>query len=350
MAPRFLFRIDASPAAGMGHLRRCLTLALELRAQGAEVFFACRVESFDLKEILLPVASEWEAYDWSLTPDEDARKVIQSAGRWHADAVIIDHYRADEDYQKALYESGVKWLQFDGAGRCRFWANWVLNVSPAASERHYELLKQREETRLLMGPCYAPLRAEFQKYRDLPARQGPVRTILLTFGGGDDRGATTFCLEALRGLDGEIERVVLLSSANPNRDDILKWVQGNGTRVRIVSDAENMAYVMASADLAVTAGGMTVFELAALGVPVLMLQIADNQVAVARAWQQCGYGVDLGPLERLDPGELQREIMSLMQDTARRESMSARGKALVDGWGAKRVAQALLSSDIRNAE
>lgn len=108
-------------------------------------------------------------------------------------------------------------------------------------------------------------------------------------------------------------------------------------------DAEETAPYMASADLAITAGGMTVFEMAVLGIPVLIMQIADNQVPITRAWQQCGYGVDMGSLDQLRPDYLQREMISLMQDAGRRHSMSTAGQAMVDGEGTWRVARALLS-------
>lgn len=344
--PRFLFRIDVSPSAGTGHLRRCLTLAQELKEQGAEVFFACRMESFNIEKYMAHIASGWEAYDWSLTPEVDARKVVYSSKKYQADTVIIDHYRADEAYQNILYESGIKWLQFDGAARYPICADWVLNMSPTASENLYEKLKPRKDTCLLLGPRYALLRREFKQWR-FPARKNrPVGRILLTFGAGDDRGATLFCLEAIQSLGEHVERVVLLSSSNPKKEDIVKWCKESRANIEIVMDAEETAPYMASADLAITAGGMTVFELAALGVPAMILQIADNQVPITRAWQQCGYGVDMGHLDRLHPEDLQHEIMSLMQDTARREAMSTAGQAMVDGEGTRRVAQALLFQEM----
>lgn len=349
--PKFLFRLDVSPSAGTGHLRRCLTLAHELKDHGADVFFACRLESFNIEKHVAHVAAGWEEYQWSLTPEEDARKVVQSCRKYNIDSLIIDHYRADEAYQRTLYESGIKWLQFDGAARYAFWADWILNISPAASASRYESLKQRKETRLLLGPRYAPLRKEFRKYNNAAyPKSGAVRQILLTFGGGDDRGATIFCLEAIQSLTLNVESIVLLSGNNPKKDEIIKWCGENGAHVTMITDAEETVPYMASADLAITAGGMTVFELAALGVPAIILQIADNQVPIARAWQQRGYGADRGHLDQLHQKDLQREVMSLLQDTARRAAMSSVGRAMVDGLGAGRVAKVLLSREADKLE
>lgn len=345
--PRFLFRLDVSPFTGTGHLRRCLTLAEELKEQGADVFFACRLKSFNIEKYMAHIAAEWEEYDWSLTPEDDARKVVQSCMKYQVDSVIVDHYRADENYQRNLYESGIRWLQFDGAARFPFWADWVLNISPAASLNLYEGLRKRKETRFLLGPTYAPLRREFREFRDRQPRNRAVRTILLTFGGGDDRGATIFCLEAIRAVeDDSIEKIILLSSANPNMDVILKWNQAVNNNVRVIINAEKTANYMASADLAITAGGMTVFELASLGVPAIILQIADNQIPITRAWRQRGYGFDMGRLDRLHPEDLQLAIISLTQDAAHREAMSVAGQQMVDGLGAMRLAQVLLSREM----
>jgi len=341
--PRFLFRLDVSASVGMGHLRRCLTLAGELAEHGSEVFLLCRSEAFDISEHMTQIVTDWATCDWSLTPEEDAQEVIRYSRMKHIDSVIVDHYRTDQTYQKILYESGIRWLQFDGAARYPIWADWVLNMSPAASEELYEKLKPRKDTRLLLGSRYALLRKEFQQQRSRVKKSGPVKRILLTFGGGDDRGATLFCLKAIQFLGEEVERVVLLSSMNPRNEEIFTWCREGRDNVRIVIDAEETAPYMASADLAITAGGMTTFEMAALGIPVMILQIADNQVPITRAWQKCGYGVDMGCLDRLRPDYLQREMMSLMQNTTRRKAMAAAGLSLVDGQGTGRVARILLS-------
>jgi UDP-2,4-diacetamido-2,4,6-trideoxy-beta-L-altropyranose hydrolase len=341
--PRFLFRLDVSPQVGMGHLRRCQTLALELKRRGAELYFLCRTQDVDISGYLRPVAADWSFCDWSLTPEEDAREVIRSCRTNRIDLVIVDHYHADSAYQKILYESGLRWLQFDGAANYPLWADWVLNMSPGARKTLYDPLRQREKTCFLLGPRYAILREEFHLQHPRMKDCGPVQSILLTFGGGNDRGATISCLEAIHPFKEDIEWIILLSSMNPHKDDILRWGRDGGLKIRIILDAEETAAHMAAADLAITAGGMTTFETAALGVPAMILQIADNQAAIARAWQQCGYAINLGPLDCLQPEILRQELYALMADGERRKAMSEAGLFLVDGQGTGRVAQVLLS-------
>ncbi len=98
-------------------------------------------------------------------------------------------------------------------------------------------------------------------------------------------------------------------------------------------NATETAPIMESADLAVMAGGMTVFETAALGIPALILQIAENQKMIAAAWQQSGYAVDLGPLEDLHAEILRKRVSDLMNNTELRRAMSMQAGAWWTVWG-----------------
>ena len=342
--PCFLFRCDVSPIIGTGHLRRCLTLARELKEYGASVFIACRSVDFDWAKDVRCVADGLTALEWSLTPESDVQDVIRLYQQREMDVAVIDHYRADVEYQQLLYRSGVRWLQFDWSARQPLWADWVLNASPAAEESAYLSLKQRDQTRLLLGPAYAPIRREFRQWRPHVRLRDQVCKILLAFGGGDDRGATVFCLEAIKPLDPAIERVVLVSSVNPRLSDVVDWVgRNNSSNVTLLVDEQEIARYMASADLAIIAGGVTTFETAAMGLPSLIVQLADNQSPNANAWERAGVAIAVGSFGSLRSSVLKYHVSELIKDSEQRNSMANAGRALVDCLGAHRVARALLS-------
>ena len=342
--PCFLFRCDMSPTIGIGHLRRCLTLAGGLKEYGAFVFFACRAVDYDWTKDVRGIADDWTALDWSLTPESDAQEVIRLYQQREIDVAVIDHYRADVGYQQRLHRSGVRWLQFDWTARQPLWANWVLNASPVAEESIYLSLKRRDETRFLLGPAYALLRREFGQWRPRVRFHEQVRKILLTFGGGDDKGATVFCLGVIKPLDLAIERIVLVSSANPRLSDIVDWVdRNNRSNVTLLVDEQEIARHMAGADLAIIAGGTTTFETAAMGLPSLIIQLADNQAPNASAWERAGAAIDVGPFRSLTSSALERQVVQLINDAGLRKSMAYAAKALVDCLGTQRVARILLS-------
>lgn len=339
---KFLFRCDVSPAVGMGHLRRCLTLAYELKKRGATIYFLCRAADFDWVKEIKEIVDEWEELDWKLAPKADAVKVIHFYNTRKIDVAVIDHYRIDAEYQQKLYKSAVRWLQFDGTAQQSFWANWVLNASPAADIRVYEQLKQRKETELLIGPDYALLRTGFSQYRQNVRLRDQVQKILLTFGGGDDKGMTVFCLDAIKFIDPKIERIALVSSANPYLSDIVGYVKKSGSEnIKLFVDIQRIARHVAEADIAITAGGTTTFETAMMGLPSLIVQTADNQSLNAKAWQEYGVAIDLGSFSKLKRQVLERKTVELINNSKLCKSMSDKGKMMVDGLGASRVSHFL---------
>lgn len=327
----------------MGHLRRCSALAVELKKSGATVIFLCRVSGIDIVAELAGIADEASLMDWRTIPEHDAREVARTYEELGVDVAVIDHYRVDSEYQQHLLASGVRWMQFDWSARQPLWANWVLNASFGADESVYQSLKRREETILLLGPQYVPIRPDFGNWRSRVKFREDVATILLTFGGGDDRQATVFFLEALRPLDPSIQRVVLASSANPHLSNIRNWMNtSKDSNVTLMVDEHHVAQQMAAADLAIISGGTTTFEAAAMGLPSMIIQLADNQIENADACEKVGSAFKFGPIESLSVEEVRFQVESLISKTDTRRQMSFAGLESVDAQGSARLAHALL--------
>ena len=293
------------------------------------------------------VFDQWiEQSEWS-GEDDDAGKLIALANKYGCAVVVLDDYRIGVIYQKVILDAGLKWLQFDGFASQKMLANWVLSASPAASYDKYERLRERSETLFLLGPKYALLRPEFIEWRPRHRFSENVQKILLTFGGGDDRGATLFCLTALTHFWESIEAVILLRSSNPHLMAIENWLAKNKRlKITVRVDEQEIARRMSEADLALIAGGMTTFEVASMGLPALILQIADNQALNARAWDALGSANFLGNLEEMNGDDLRQSVQILLGDSERRLSMSQAGKSLVDCLGSKRVANILMNREM----
>ena len=340
----YLFRCDVSPHVGTGHFRRCLVLARELKDLGADIIFACRMRNFEIRKELTLLCDDWTTIDWSLSPESDAQEVVKFYKRYQIDITVIDHYRVDVAYQRKLYESGVQWLQFDNCSQQPLWADWVINPRLDAKTCDYSSLRQRDETQFLLGPSYALLRREFSQWHNHTGFNKNVKKILMTFGGGDDKGATVFCLEAIKDIDPAIERVVLATTFNPRLEDIINWKEAhNKVNVKVLIDEKKIGRRMSHMDMAITAGGTTVFEIAAMGLPSLIIQIAENQRGNAIAFNDGNAALFLGAREDISPSYLERQVARLVGNQQLRRSMSQTGKTLVDCFGAKRVAKILVS-------
>ncbi|SCW96242.1 hypothetical protein SAMN03159474_02411 [Pseudomonas sp. NFACC08-1] len=124
---RVLIRADASPTIGSGHIARCLTLARELRGQGAHVAFACRLLSGHRLQALATEGFETFALP-DLYPDEDPLQAIESLLPWQADItaleqalsgqrgfdwIIVDHYGLDHHWQTAARRFAPRIMALD---------------------------------------------------------------------------------------------------------------------------------------------------------------------------------------------------------------------------------------------
>lgn len=340
-----MIRTDASARIGLGHLRRCATLGKRLKAMGAEVHFLTRTEDIDPAKEVGAFAQTCVPLDPGLSPVADAILTAEHCRRTGSDRLIVDHYQADEAYQLVLRDAGIRWLQFDGTASMPLWADWVVSMSPASDEARYRKLPRRATTRLLLGPRFAILRDEFLQWREPRPVPSQATRLLMTFGGGDDRGACLACLSALP-AEKPLHVTILSGSHNPQVPLIRRWFDRNpDARVRLLIDDAEIARRMAEADIALTAGGTTTFETAMLGLPALIVQIADNQAANARAWQRAGVAVDMGTLEHLDPAILRNKLVDLASDADLRQRMADLGKACVDGHGAERIAGEIYSNE-----
>ena len=310
-----LLRAESGAAIGMGHRMRCLALAQAWRDCGGLARFA------------LPHSSPGSP--------EDARQLAARARAIDADWVVVDGYVFGPEYQRALQAAGCKVLLLDDCGHGgRYSAHLILNQNLHAVESLYG--DRAAYTRLLLGSQYTLLRREFRRLASRCRAISPGRRILVTLGGSDPDNVTAQILESIRssGL-ANAELIVVAGPANPWRDRIAAAATKLPFPARVETRAD-MPALMAWADVAISAGGSTCWELAFMGVPFLVLPIADNQRPIAASL--CARGVALPWSWNHGP----ERLSGLLEDTALRAGMARRGRELVDGQGAVRVAGLLI--------
>lgn len=278
------------------------------------------------------------------SPD-DARETARLAGDWQTDWVVVDGYQFDADYQRALKAAGRRLLVLDDhghAGHCH--ADFVLNQNLGASEALYP--SREPNARLLLGTRYVQLRGEFLKHAsnrgrrreeaDSDARHpaSAAARVLVTLGGSDLDNATGKIVEALKQVPG-VRATVVAGASNPHFERLKSQIADS--QFRLLRSAGNMPELMSQADVAIAAGGTTAWELCFMGVPVLLIALADNQRSNVEQLASAGVARNLGWHGSLTPARLAGELQNLLQDSAARAAMSERGRSLVDGLGSFRV-------------
>lgn len=279
---------------------------------------------------------------------EDAAATLELAQQTGARWIALDGYRFDETYQARVKGAGCRVLCLDDHGHSRrYHADLVLNQNLHASEAMYPA--REPGTGLLLGPRYALLRREFREWRG-PAREFPLvaRRVLVTTGGGDPTALTAQILRVLNDVAiGDLEVVATVGplSQQPSALEAVRDEAGN--RIRLECDPAAMPALMGWADLCFSAAGSTSWELAFMGVPSLLIITADNQEPVARILHERGAAVSLGPAGGLTSARVGSELDRVARDPSLRARLSERGRAMVDGLGARRVVGAMNAAVLR---
>ncbi len=349
-AERLAIRADAETRMGAGHVMRCLALAQAWRASGGEATF---LTAADAPGLLSRLRSEGMAVRSLIVPPggaDDAEQTIALSREIGSEWVVVDGYHFDLAYHQALKRSGLRLLALDDNGHAeRPVADVILNQNIHAGPHLYPALGL--ETRLLLGTRHALLRQEFLEWSGWERRiPSTARRVLVTLGGGDAENVTLRVIEALAGLDvSDLAVKVVCGQVNRHRDSWERAARSASFSLEIVSAAREMPALMAWADLAVTGGGSTCWELAFMGLPALSIVLADNQRGIVERLDDLGVVTKLGEAGRISRDDAARAVRAILIDSGRRQEMSLRGRALVDGQGAARVVEHLRGKNAQSA-
>lgn len=340
-----LIRADGSSQIGTGHVMRGLALAQAWRRSGGQVVFAsaettpaltARVTQEGFALVALP------APRGSLA---DANQTLEQARALGAGWVVADGYTFGTAWQQAVHGHEARLLVVDDYGHAdHYHARYVLNPNLEADAGTYR--SRSADARLLLGPKYALLREEFGRAAPRTRVAGStVPRVLVTLGGSDPENVTAKVVAALHGLAG-IETIVVVGGSNPHLAKLEAAVRGSVAAIHLTTNVRDMPALMAEADLAIAAGGSTVWELCSVGLPMLLLVLAENQTSVASALDRAGAAVNLGHHRQVSAGSLANAVRDLIAQPERLADMGRRARRLVDGFGAARVATCLHAADL----
>lgn len=339
-APVALFRCDASPLIGAGHVVRCLALAEALDEAGWRICFLVGNETISTVPALAT-----SGFDVRMLGDTgDDLKALREEGSRRVGLLVVDHYQRDAVFERACRTFAQKILVLDDStGRSH---DCDILVDAAAKSASVYTERVPASARVLAGPGYALLRRSFFAHRDaaLKRRDGsPVKEILVSCGATDPGNVTAAVLDALDEVVDEIAVTVVLSSRAPHLDAVSKRLRG---KARLLVDAGNMAELMTNADLAIGAAGSTAYERAVLGLPSILVTVAANQREIARLMADAKAAVDGGAVDKDLPLRLRQRTAALLKDGTARRNLAGAASALVDGRGAIRIALAVLDDEL----
>lgn len=339
-----LVRADASTAIGSGHVMRCFALAKAWQSAGGRVSFLTAENIPKLEQRFATEGIEQHRFAMEPGSNEDAERTADRAQRLGASWVVLDGYRFGPDYIRQLKSLGLRVLLLDDDARLDFYeADIVLNQNPDASSEMY--VKRDAGARLLLGRDYVLLRPEFLAEPRPREVAGVARKILVTMGGSDPENVTLKVLDALAGMaKTDFEAKIVVGGGNPHYGLLQNATQTLAGKAHVEESPSNIAPLMTWADIAISAAGGTCWELAFVGVPMILIVLTSDQSPNASAISRRGAALSLGWHANLSPRQIGDALENLMNNPDRRREMSERGRKLVDGEGAARVVACMQSS------
>jgi UDP-2,4-diacetamido-2,4,6-trideoxy-beta-L-altropyranose hydrolase len=358
------FRVDASMQIGSGHVMRCLTLAEALRAHGAHCHFISRAHPGNLLELIRqrgfavtalptelspppansqfaserakePVHALWLGCDWQ-TDAEQTRAIL---AKQQPDWLVVDHYAMDQRWETALRPYYQKLMLIDDLADRPHQCDLLLDQNLGRQPQDYANLVP-SHCKVLAGPQYALLRPEFAALRaySLQRRQQPVlKHVLITMGGVDQSNATGQVLQALKRctFPQDCRISVVMGLQAPWLQQVEAQTHSMPWPTKLLVNISDMAQCMADSDLAIGAAGSTSWERCCLGLPTLLVVLADNQGRGAYALQEAQAALLIG-----DVNDIAMKLPLAINASAshhRLKQMSAATAFVTDGRGVDKV-------------
>lgn len=327
-------RVDMNNVIATGHMMRCLSIADAAKDMGIETTFIVADEQpLSLLEKrgypAIVLDTKWDDMDSELPV---LKAVIEDN---NIETLLIDSYKVTEKYLSEL-TAIVQTVYIDDLDAFVYPVTGLVCYANYWGKFGYK--EKYKETQLFLGPSYTPLR---KVYKDCGAKHisEKVNNLLLVSGGTDPYGILDRMLESLE--KDRYESIDVICGAYYARDDVLREKYKSYKNVNILKAVPDMEVYIKKADLAITAGGTTLYELCAAGTPALSYSFADNQLDNVRQFQKDEIIDYCGDVRYDDVISKMTGFLEQYQSSDLRKERSRKMQELIDGNGARRIVDAL---------
>ena len=341
-----VFRFDAGLALGGGHAMRCLGLAHALRERGAAPVYAVRQSTLDT----LPSLADGKVEILALDRDQDVDAMFVD-GKTKADWLVVDLPGWDLGNAIAAHRISSAVAVISDAPARPLDCDVVLDTTAGRNAREYDGLVP-EKCRIYTGPAYALLRPSFAalRHRSISAKKERRESarILIGFGATDPHGATLMALDAVELEASGAQVDIILGSSAPCLEEVRTRVAASQMAVFLHIDTPDVAGLMAGADFAIGAAGITSWERCSLGLPTIVITQADNQLQNAASLMRGGAAEVLGASDAVSVTDIMEAIGRMLAEPDYRHRMVDCAAVMCDGLGARRFAQVMFPECARD--
>jgi UDP-2,4-diacetamido-2,4,6-trideoxy-beta-L-altropyranose hydrolase len=350
MNRKLIIRADANTQMGTGHVMRCIALAQTWQDRGGNVTILSHCKNEVIRRRILDEGFEFIPIEKPHPAPSDLEQVLKQVEIRNSKLetwFVLDGYHFTPDYQEAIRKKGYRLLVIDDMAHLDHYdTDILLNQNIHASSLVYVC---NNDTLKLLGCEYVLLRREFLKYKDWK-REIPdkANNILVTMGGSDPDNVTVKVIEALKLLNKpDITVRIIIGPANPHQEMLRKTINSADFKAELLINPSNIPELMSWAELAISASGSTCWEMAFMGLPNIIIIIADNQSGIAKGLSNAGASINWGWHDNIKLKQCTQELREILEDKDKRICLSDQGRRLVDGKGRRRIIRAMVAGQIK---
>lgn len=320
---------EGSSQVGFGHITRMLSIYQAFEEKKVSPKF---IVNGDESIIDIIKGTKWVIYNWIDESDRLLREIANS------DLVIVDSYLAPLEIYLEITKTVNKTFYYDDFNRLNYPSGIVINGNIHSVDLDYPKSGKLE---YLLGTKYLPLRRDFWDIPEKSIKRG-VETIMVTFGGDDFRNMTPDVMEFLTNNYPKWHKKVIVGRGFKNLKDIEKKIDKK-TDLIFNADAKIMLDTMLKSDIAISAGGQTLYELARVGVPTIPILVAENQKGNVEGFTKNGFFDRHFKWSDLDITEKIGSYIKALEDYETRELISKKGRELIGGNGSRNIVRKIFS-------
>lgn len=333
-------RADGNDTIATGHIMRCLAIADAMKRYGEDSTFiiADHYPEQMIKEHgynTICIDSIWNDLE---KETECLIKLIKSD---NIDRILIDTYYVTEHYLKEL-RSYTKIIYIDDLNQMVYPVDVLINYVNY-EKTDFNKAYSATNTRLLIGKKYTPLRKEF--FDCLYICKKDAKKVFVTTGGTDQYEVALHIARRAAAIHKDVEFHIIVGRFNNNKEQLKELQSIYPEVIHIYENVDNMSEIMQMCDIAVSAGGTTLFELCACALPTICFAVADNQLELTESFGEQGIMVNAGDIRDELITSIDRIlecVFSLLGDYEKRVEISNKMHTITDGKGALNIAKELL--------